>query len=47
MLSYTVYYEKEGTPFLRIEDVRALGSIIRPILARIQAAECSSGSAIS
>ena len=40
MLRYTPEYEKQGTPIIGIEDLRALGQIIRPIKTRIESAEC-------
>jgi len=46
MLSYTLNYEQKGTPIVGIDDLRGLRQIIRPILARIHAAACCSGSAI-
>ena len=42
MLSYPQDYEKQGTPIIGIEDLRALGQIIRPIKARIESASCCS-----
>jgi len=42
MLPSTPNYEKQGTPIIDIEDLRALGQIIRPIKARVESAECSS-----
>jgi len=41
MLSYTGRYEKEGTPIIGIEDLMALGQIVRPIKARIASTECA------
>jgi hypothetical protein len=40
MLSYTPDYEKQGTPIIGIEDLRALGQIIRPIRTRIGSTLC-------
>jgi len=40
MLSYTPSYEKNGTPIIGIEDLRALGQIVQRIKARIDSTEC-------
>jgi hypothetical protein len=38
MIRDTEIYEKQGTPFIRIEDLQAIARIIRPILGRLQQA---------
>ena len=39
VIPYTADYEKEETPIIGIEDLRALGQIVRRIKARIDSAE--------
>ena len=42
MIRDTVEYEKQGTPFIRIEDLQAIARIVGPILGRLQQAGAGS-----